>query len=77
MRATTNQVMVEDPELDAIVQDYLHGRKSLDEAVAQVPKAKVGAFDYILKVLLPEDLYKRYRATVKTMPNVVVSSSRR
>ena len=62
MPTLSNQVLLEDPELDSIVQDYLRGKKSLDEAVAQVPKAKMGAFDYILKVLLPEDLYKRHKA---------------
>jgi hypothetical protein len=59
MAVLSNQVLLEDPELDAVVQDYLQGKKSLDEAAAQVPKAKMSAFDYILKVLLPEDLYMR------------------
>ena len=59
MAVLSNQVLLEDPELDAVVQDYLQGKKSLDEAASQVPKAKMSAFDYILKVLLPEDLYMR------------------
>ena len=62
MPALSNQVLLDDPELESLVQDYLRGRKSLDEAVAQVPKAKMGAFGYILKVLLPEDLYERHMA---------------
>jgi hypothetical protein len=42
-----------------VVDDYLRGKISLEEATDRVPKAKMTAFDYVLKLLLPDAVYKK------------------
>lgn len=62
--AIPNQIPLEEREIESIVKEYLEGRISLDQAVTKVPKAKMGIFDYVLKVVLPEDLYLRRKVPV-------------
>lgn len=53
------QVLVEEPEVDNAVKDYLDGTISLDEAAERVPKAKKTTRDYLLKLLLPDAMYRK------------------
>jgi hypothetical protein len=57
--ALKGQVLLEDAEIKAIVDDYLRGRISLEQAAERVPKAKMTTFDYVLKLLLPDAVYKK------------------
>lgn len=55
------QVSVDEREIELIAKEYLDGRISLDQAATRVPKSRMGVLDYVLKIILPEDLYFRRR----------------
>jgi len=57
--ALKGQILLDDAEIKAVVDDYLRGKISLEEATDRVPKAKMTAFDYVLKLLLPDAVYKK------------------
>lgn len=54
------QIVLEgDHEIQSIAKDYLKGDISLEQAATKMPKAKLGVLDYVLMVVLPDDLYRR------------------
>lgn len=50
---------VESPRVDVLVREYLHGNASLEESIQKIPKEKPRLVDYALRVLLPDDLFRR------------------
>lgn len=65
--------MPKDPEIDVVVSEYLHGKTSMDEAVAKISEPQKTFVDYVLKLVLPGDLYQRRR---QLSPNWIIRGFR-
>jgi hypothetical protein len=61
-------------EVDRVVRDYLRGRVTMGQAVERLPKDERSFLTYVMRVFLPEELFRRWTELRNARSHGIASS---